>query len=99
MEHAGEHFAIVHARPITGVFIPYELQCIPKLPNELDGLRITIYQRTGTTETHEAQRDFTGPVSRLELGTPWTCETIFKLHPSQTRGRYCGGHTNDESPL
>ena len=46
--------------------------------------------RTSTSEIQEAQDGFTGPTAHLELGTPWTSETLFKIHPSQTRGRYDG---------
>ena len=47
---------------------------------------------------HESQDDFAGPTAQLELGTHRTCETWFKLHPFQTRGRYGGLHTKDYGP-
>ena len=53
----------------------------------------------GTTEVHEAQYDFIGLTFRLELGTPWTGDTLFKLRPSQTRGRNDGVQTKDCGPL
>ena len=62
-------------------------------------VRTTRHQWAGTTEVHEAQGDFTGTTARLELGEPWTDETLFKLHPSQTRGRYDGLLAEDYSPL
>ena len=49
--------------------------------------------------THEAHYDFAGPTYRLELVAHWAGGTLFKLHPSQTRGRYDGVHIRDESPL
>ena len=65
----------------------------------LTGLRITRYQWFGASEVQESQDDTTGPTAHLELGTPWIGETLFKLHPSQTQGRYDGIQTKDYSPL
>ena len=80
-----EYLIRVHSRPRTALFIQSGSQDIPKLPEELTGLRIPRYQCPRTSEVHEAQYDFTCPTSRLELCTHWTGETWFKLHPSQTR--------------
>ena len=98
-EIQADYLVVVHNRPITALFIPSEFQDSPKLPEELTGLRIAIYQWTGTTEVHEAPSDFIGPTYRLEVGTHWTCETLFKLRPSQTRGRNDGVQTKDCGPL
>ena len=86
----GEYLIRVHNRPRTALFTPSDIQGSPKLPEELTGHRITRYKWTGTSEVQEAQDDFTGPTAHLELGTPWTGETLFRLQPSQTRGRYDG---------
>ena len=90
----------MHIRPRTALFIPSEVQYSPNIfLEDITGVRTTRHQWAGTTEVHEAQGDFTGTTARLELGEPWANETLFKLHPSQTRGRYDGLLAEDYSPL